>query len=331
MQPWRNESSLLDYVLRTMNVVADECECPMESRENVKIRSEHINKLQRLHGLIEQVDINLNGNDQDSKLMEKLVSYIQRLRSFNIAQSAEDQFTQLYALRKWLFWVPVDLLQARRNDPSALLVLAYFFTTMLELVPIFPDVGAAFGADLAISPLEEVLTALNRIMPARSSLPFWQMIVALMKFPQKVAAEYRNLNVWTKQQDSAETFAPTNPVFQPESLNIDVVQQLNNYQFCDGREAFRDSPLSQFGNEFPDINPSLVGPPIPTSDQSDYGFQNDRTSFVGGRDLGSRASFPYGASVDRLVTISPETRRSNFTYDTGVPYPYSSAYVKKFI
>ena len=314
-----------------MNIVADEKECPIESRENVKIRSGQIIKLQRLHGLLEQVYTSLSGNDQDSNLMEKLISYVQRLRSFNIAQSAEDQFTQLYALRKWLFWVPIDLLQARRNDPSALLILAYFFITMLELEPIFPDVGAAFGADLVLSPLEEVLAALNRITPARSSLPFWQTIIALMKFPQQVAAEYRNSKVWTKQQDLEETFAPANPVFQPESLNIDVIQQLNNYQFCDGRQAFRDSPLSQFGSEFPDLDSSLAGPPIPRSDQSDYMIQSGRTSFVGGRDLGPRASYPYGSHVDRLVTVSPESQRSNFSYNMGISYPHSSGYVKTFV
>lgn len=331
MQPWKNESSLLDYVLQTMSNVGNENVRSGDSQKNVNIRSGHIIKLQRLHGLLEHVNTNLTGNDQDSKLMEKLISYVQRLRSFNIAQSAEDQFTQLYALRKWLFWVPVDLLQARRNDPSALLVLSYFFTTMLELESIFPDVGAAFGADLALPPLEEALTALNRITPARSSLPFWQMIRALVKFPQQVAAEYRNSKIWTKQQALEETFAPANSVFQPESLNVDVIQQLNNYQFCDGREAFRDSPLSQFGSEFPDINSSLAGPPIPTPDQSDYMFQSGRTSFVGGRDLGSRASYPYGTPVDRLVTVSPETQRSNFAYNTGVSYPYSSGYVEAFL
>ena len=330
MQPWGNESLLLDFVVREMDVFSDETKCSAENSEDIKMRSEHVTKLQRLHGLLEHVNSNLTSDDQDSKLLEKLISYVQRLRSFNIAQSAEDQFTRLYALRKWLFWVPADLLQARRNDPSALLVLAYFFTTMLELEPIFPKIGAAFGADLALTPLEEIITALKSMIPARPSLPFWQMVLALMKFPQKVAADYRNQKIWTKQRHSKETYASHGSVFHPEQIHLDVVQQLNDYRFHDGREAFRDSPLSQFGGDIPDVGSSLTGPSIPTSDQSDYTIHSGRTSVIGGRDLETRASCTYGSPVDRLVMMNPETQRSDYAYNMGFSYPYSSGYVCQF-
>ena len=324
MQPWANESLLLDFVVKEMNVTAEDADSSKGSRETVKMRSEHITKLQRLHGLLEHVNSNLTSEDQDSKLLEKLISYVQRLRSFNIAQSAEDQFTQLYALRKWLFWVPADLLQSRRNDPSALLILAYFFTTMLELEPIFPSIGAAFGADLALAPLEEIIAALDSMIPTQPSLPFWQMLLALMEFPQKIAADYKNRRAWARHRQSKEIYESHGPVFHPEQLHLDVVQQLNNYQFCDGREAFRDSPLSQFGGDFPDLGSSLVGPPVPTSDQVDYIVPGERAPIIGGRDLGSRASYSYGSPVERLATANPEAQRAGYTYGMGFSYPYSS-------
>ena len=332
MQPWREESVLPDLVLQQMTGAAEDFGQPRDNQLSPTFRREHLTKLHNLHGLLEQVRASLDSDDQDRKLMDTLIGYVQRLRSFNVAQSAGEQFNQLYALRKWLFWVPIDMLQTRKNDPSALLILAYYFTTMLELEPMFPDVSAAFGADLALPPLEEIIRMIDSLLSPRTSLPYWQTILALLKYPRKTATSFQSKRTWLSHE-TKEAYTISTPSYGTERLNMDLVQQVNDYQFIDGRDAFRDSPLSQFGNVFPpEVGSSFSGPVVSSAgEQPDYGIVSGahRPPVVGRHSHISRPSISYGSPADRLVPVSPESRRKeNYSYGlAGTSYPYTSGCV----
>jgi hypothetical protein len=82
--------------------------------------------------------------------VDQLLSYLQRLQATPPAQSPEEQFSQSYMMRKWLFWVPVSLLQRQGGKGPAMLTLAHFYATALTLEPLFPDLGASFCSALAL-------------------------------------------------------------------------------------------------------------------------------------------------------------------------------------
>jgi hypothetical protein len=111
---------------------------PISTPLSQDARREHLNALIDIHASLQRLQPYLNRNDQETKWVDQLKGYLDRLRVSNDPQTPEEQFNQLYALRKWLFWVPISLLAAKRGDVNVLVVLAHFYATALALEPMFP-------------------------------------------------------------------------------------------------------------------------------------------------------------------------------------------------
>src|SRR5579871_420657 len=163
MQAWREESIFSEY-LSQQTVLALQ---PLNGESTFQVtqdtRRDHVQTLQRIQEALGGLQHYLSAYEHESKWVEQLNGYIHRLRTSNPAQSPEEQFNQLYALRKWLFWVPVTLLSARKGDVWTLLVLAHYYGTALSLEPLFPDIGSSFLGTLALHPLEEIVRIINTI------------------------------------------------------------------------------------------------------------------------------------------------------------------------
>lgn len=208
-------------------------------REHLTILSDIQHSLARL-----QPYLSLTRHEQEGKWVEQLRNYIERLRASGAAQTAEEQFEQLYALRKWLFWVPISLLAAKHTDATVMVVLAHFYATALALEPMFPEIGAVFCANRSLGPLEEIIL----IVQGYQNPPYddrTRSVSYLIQYPNDVAASYKTRRDWMRQQAGEASPVPQTP-YGLEALNMDL-QNLAQYSYGQTLSpAFAPSPLNFF-------------------------------------------------------------------------------------
>lgn len=242
MQPWIRESRYADLITELGSSTSSNFTNSSGTRVAPETRQEHLETLQHIYSSLGRLQPYLAGHEQESRWVEQLKSYVQRLRSSSPASSTEEQFSQLYPLRKWLFWIPVTLLQSRSRDFSVLVVLAYFYATAIALEPLFPDVGASFCAQMSLAPLEEIVSIMNRAQASLGYTASVQTAASLMDYPQSCIADFRSRQAWARPQASPM------PIIQaPYGLNH-VSFEFSNQMFALGFEnsqspAFPPSPM----------------------------------------------------------------------------------------
>ncbi|KAF2843736.1 hypothetical protein M501DRAFT_925839 [Patellaria atrata CBS 101060] len=245
MQQWRHESIFAKYV-------TEHAAIPTQNFTNVnshpttpETHREHQNTLQHVLEAIQRLKPYVSNQGQEGRWLEQLKSYVERLRSSNPPQTSMEQFNQLYPLRKWLFWVPISLLSSSRNDINVLIVLAHFYAVALALEPLFPDVGTAFCANVALTPLEEVINILDSSLQATAG--FGQSnpaSIMLMEFPRESAINFRSRKEWSVQQIQSIPAIPQAP-YGLDSINIDFSSlPMQDYNYGPSLSpAFAPSPL----------------------------------------------------------------------------------------
>ncbi|KAK7187947.1 hypothetical protein DPSP01_003163 [Paraphaeosphaeria sporulosa] len=246
MQSWRHESMFADYIAEQAPLPGksfmNQSYSPISSetrREHLTILSDVQNSLARL-----QPYLSLTRHEQEGKWVEQLRNYIERLRASGAAQTAEEQFGQLYALRKWLFWVPISLLAAKHTDATVMVVLAHFYATALALEPMFPEIGAVFCANRSLGPLEEIVLIVHGYRnPSYDDRT--QSVSYLIQYPNDVANSYKARRDWMRQQAGEGSPVPQTP-YGLEALNMDL-QNLAQYSYGQSLSpAFAPSPLNFF-------------------------------------------------------------------------------------
>jgi hypothetical protein len=178
-----------------------------------------IQSLQRLqYGLV--------GLDMEAYWVDQLLSYLQRLQATPPAQSPEEQFSQSYMMRKWLFWVPVSLLQRQGGKGPAMLTLAHFYATALTLEPLFPDLGASFCSALALPALENIINVTTAMHSDAGLESASSEIATLMSFPQQAAFNYRS-QLMQSQPGAAMQSAPIAYDFTADMTNYTTTGNLS--------------------------------------------------------------------------------------------------------
>ena len=246
MQPWRHESLFADYIAEHTPMPNRHFMNPTSTPITAEARREHLNALVDIHASLQRLQPYLVRNDQESKWVDQLKGYLDRLRSSAQPQSPEEQFNQLYALRKWLFWVPISLLAAKRGDVNVLVVLAHFYATALALEPMFPDVASVLVADLSLRPLEEINQLVQGYQDPRYDSGM-QTMSYLVQFPVDMVSSYKSRREWARQQ-----MATVSPIQQQqqsayglESINQDIENQIAQYSYGQSLSpAFAPSPLT---------------------------------------------------------------------------------------
>ena len=227
--------------------------------------------------------------------MNQLYTYIQRLQSLEPAKTAEEQFTQLYYLRKWLFWIPVSLLQRRGGQEPAMLTLAYFYATALTLEPLFPDLGSSFCSAIALPPLEAIINVMD-IMHSRRPINATSIeIVSLMQFPQQTALGYRTRAAQTNQTIlqqpspmvtlseawSYPTIGNLSPAFAPSTPLYTTPQPVSSAQ-----SPWLEVPSAHPGFGHGTQSWGMASPGFPSADQIQdeqlYGYMSSMGGFRGG-------------------------------------------------
>jgi hypothetical protein len=215
---------------------------PISTPLSQDARREHLNALIDIHASLQRLQPYLNRNDQETKWVDQLKGYLDRLRVSNDPQTPEEQFNQLYALRKWLFWVPISLLAAKRGDVNVLVVLAHFYATALALEPMFPDVASVFVADLSLRPLEDIVQTVQTYQDPRFDSRI-QTMSYLVQFPIDMVSTYKTRREWSRQQST--NMSPMQPSYALESINLDLENQIAQYSYGQSLSpAFAPSPLT---------------------------------------------------------------------------------------
>ncbi|KAK3044420.1 hypothetical protein LTS18_001336, partial [Coniosporium uncinatum] len=210
--------------------------------------------------------------DQEGKWIEQLRGYIERVRSSNSAQTAEEQFSQLYALRKWLFWVPVSLLSSRKGDVYVLLVLAHFYATALALEPVFSDIGAGFCANIAAPPLDEIIRIINTLRSTQGYNQSMQAASIMMEFPREAANNFRGRKEWRRQRDEMHSMAQSPHGL--DTLTLDLSNQIAEFGYGQSLSpAFAPSPLHMSPiNVVPSSAPRSPYLEVPHSGVDSHGY-----------------------------------------------------------
>ena len=196
MQAGEHQSIFSEY-LAEEDLVANALQSHRRPRS--LIPSERATILQNVEQALTVLEVSLAGQERELHWTSQLRALIQGIAAQEPAITPEEQFGQLYHLRKWLFWVPTSLLQGRDPQPPAMITSAYFYATSLALEPLFPDLGSSFCSAMAVSPLESVLKAMStmqaQIKPSATS----NHLTQLMRFPTEAGLDYRTRAIRNEQ------------------------------------------------------------------------------------------------------------------------------------
>jgi hypothetical protein len=281
MHPWRHESIFADYIAEHSLIPSKNLMNTASSPITQEARSEHLRIISDIHASLQRLQPYLNRQDQEYKWVDQLRTYMERLRASNSAQTITEQFSQLYALRKWLFWVPISLLAAKRGDVTVLVVLGHFYATALALEPLFRDIGSVFCANLALQPLEEIIHVVQGYQDARYDQRT-QSISYLIQFPADMVSSYKTRRDWIRQQ--AGQHSPVQPApYGLETLNLELESQIAQYSYGQSLSpAFAPSPLTFIpsGITSGQTSPYLEVPPTPISTYSSTTYASPSTSYA---------------------------------------------------
>jgi hypothetical protein len=199
MQSWTHESIFAEFITE---------EGVFEGHNDVSLQlaplslAERSHTLQTLLSALQRLQTFFVDNEAELHWTSQLFTYIESLQSSTPAQTPEEQFSHLYLLRKWLFWVPALLLQRPSGQGPAMLTLAYFYSAALVLEPLFPALGPAFCARSALVPLENIINITNAMHSQYGADASSQEIVSLMQFPCRAAMLFRSRHMLDDQSQS---------------------------------------------------------------------------------------------------------------------------------
>lgn len=267
MRSWRDQSIFAEYLAEHASDPARIFTDATGYHLTPDRRHEHLLALQNVSSSLARLQPFLAHCEQENKWIEQLKGYVERLKTSNPPQSSEEQFSQLYALRKWLFWVPVSLLSSRKGDIFMLLVLAHFYAAAIAIEPMFPDVGAEFTANVAIQPLQEIARIVDQVQTSQSYNQTTQAASMMMEFPRETMNAYRTRKEWARQQPQIQAALQQQQSYGLDTLNLDLGSQLADHGYYQSLSpAFAPSPLHLGSPHLSSpgiISPQSAGPRSP--------------------------------------------------------------------
>ncbi|KAI1111961.1 hypothetical protein F5Y14DRAFT_453554 [Nemania sp. NC0429] len=212
MEPWKHESQFGEFIAES-STFPTAPPSPQPDRKPNQPHKEDLEAFQRNINQLSKVETHLKQNKEDPQLIQQLASFLKGARKVSPIQSIEDQFDRLRPLRTWLFWLPVGCLKENGASPSALLVIAHYYTAAMMMERLFPEIGAAYFGSLAIGPVEEIARRLLSINVSGSLDGDVQTPLSLMEFPIDTIGEFRSRLGWIQP-----TRTPSFPQFDPPNF-----------------------------------------------------------------------------------------------------------------
>jgi hypothetical protein len=319
MQGWSDESMLTELI--SQQGISQVHTFTNESNSvSPETRQEHLNILGRIQSVLQRLQPYLATCEQESRWIDQLSGYIQRLINSNPPQSSEEQFTQLYALRKWLFWVPIALLSSRKGDIFTLLVLSHFYAVALSLEPLFSHIGAPFLGSLALPPLEELIKVINTVQSSDSFTSITQAAAMMMEFPREALASYKSRREWNPVQSSSVQ-VPQHP-YGIETLNLDLGAHIAEFGYNNSLSpAFAPSPLQLSPPAtLPGTNPRSPFLEVPRSSVREmFGYSSAGSNY---------STTPLTSTHVPTPTYKPFKQEEDSTFNfNSTPYGYPGGFV----
>jgi hypothetical protein len=306
MQPWKHESLFADYINEQGAIPNLSYMNPAGSIVTPDARREHLGIIQLIQSSLQRLSPYLTQHEQEGKWVDQLKAHIEKLRISSPPQTSQEQFQQLYYLRKWLFWVPISLLAARRRDVIVLLVLAHFYATALALEPLFPSIGAAFCANLALPPLEEIIQIISTLQSTQSYNQPTQAAALMMDFPRDQVSSFQARRDWQRHQDEQIESVQQSP-YALDTLSLEFENQIAQCSYgASLSPAFAPSPLN------------YVPPGIVSGQTSPY-LEVPRSAIDGFGGGSGYASSPLGSPATQPMAFMQDENVFSFNMPMGYP------------
>lgn len=175
----------------------------------------------------------------ENDMIAQFRDYAQRLLGLNLPHSPEEQFCHLYALRKWLFWVPSTVLKDGQYDYFTMVFLAHLYAMTLAVEPLFPDVASSLVSAVSLPPLEKLLHSFEELESNRRSSTASQndidKLLSLIMWPRQVAAAYQARRFDTTYGTSAVSRSPVGF----DAFSSDLTQTSESWRVPQRSPAFR--------------------------------------------------------------------------------------------
>lgn len=215
MQPWKHESQFGDFIAEQSTFPTAPPSPSPGAKKLSAPRKSDLDALQKAYIQLQKVEAHLKANREDVKSIQQLMTFVRGVRKVSPSHTAAQRFEMLNPLRSWLFWLPVMLLQQTRGSPSALIILAHYYTIALVVEPLFPEVGAAYFGSLSLGPIEEIARRVFSINVSGTDTNM-QTPLDLMEYPIDMVTMFRSRMGWIQPERTASF-----PTFEGNSYNLE--------------------------------------------------------------------------------------------------------------
>jgi hypothetical protein len=223
MEPWKHESQFGDFIAES-STFPTAPPSPSPDHKPSQPREEDLDAFHATLQQLQKVEAHLKQIRVDSKPIGQLIHFFKGARKVSSMPVAQ-QFERLRPLRDWLFWVPVMYLQQSHASPSALIIIAHYYTVALLMERLFPEIGTAYFGSLSIGPVEEIARRLMSYNITGYSGDC-QTALRLMEFPIDTVNEFRHRMGWSHPARSASFPLFESPAFVKEE-SFDFPLSLN--------------------------------------------------------------------------------------------------------
>lgn len=258
MQPWKHESQFGDFIAEQSTFPTAPPSPAPGSKKLSNPRKADLDSLQHAYAQLQRVEGYLKNNGEDVQAIQQLLNFVRSVRKVSPSHTAAQRFEMLNPLRAWLFWLPVMFLQQTRGSPSALIILAHYYTVALVVEPLFPEVGAAYFGSLSVGPIEEIARRLFSINVSQTSEADLQTPLTLMEYPIDMVSKFRSRMGWVQPERTASfpTF-PTNTYGLEENF-ASTISPYGNPAFTYSQEHLMTMPPESISTSA--ISPLVLDP-----------------------------------------------------------------------
>lgn len=214
MEPWKHESQFGDFIAES-STFPTAPPSPSPDHKPSQPRQEDLDAYTKTMQQLQRVESHLKSIKGDVKSIQQLMTFLKGARKVSPTLSVSQQFERLRPLRTWLFWLPVLFLKQTGGSPSALVIIAHYYTVALLMERLFPEIGAAYFGSLSIGPVEEIARRLLSINVSGNADGDLQTPLTLMEFPIDTVNEFRSRMGWVQP---ART--PSFPQFNPPNFYL---------------------------------------------------------------------------------------------------------------
>jgi hypothetical protein len=327
MEPWKHESQFGDFIAES-STFPTAPPSPTPDHKPSQPRQEDLDAFTRTLTQLQKVEAHLKANKEDTKSIQQLSGFLKAARKVSSSISVSSQFERLRPLRTWLFWLPVQYLKQTGGSPTALVIIAHYYTVALMMERLFPEIGAAYFGSLSLGPVEEIARRLLSINVSGSLDGDAQTPLALMEFPIDTVGEFRSRMGWV-QPVRTPSFPQFNPpnfyVSESTAVPLPPVSESSSYLPYGENPAFSYSTESLPMLSAPESAPGSAISPMALSSPFTAAANHQYLSIPSPSYINVGAYSPASSTFEGSVTAWSDTDEFGFDI-SGLPAAGSPIY-----